>query len=97
MIREEQETTVTYSALDDYVHIYTTVPKHIRKLRGRDGVVVRFDRGDELSVTIDADKFDPLSGFKRKGRVISDEERQRLREQLARGRKARNGTKEEQK
>lgn len=86
MEKAEQETHVNYDPAEGIVRIYTTVPKHIRKLRAHEAVTVVIDRGDELSVTVPMGKFDPLTGFKRKGRVFSEEEKAALRERFARAR-----------
>lgn len=88
MIRDEQETTVSYGANDEIVRIFSTVPKHIRKLRAREGVVITRDEGDLVFAEVDRGQFDPFTGFKRKSRPMTPAEKEAAVARLARAREA---------
>jgi len=85
---DEQETHVTYGRSEETVQIFSTIPAHIRKLRARDGVTVVRDEGDLIVVVIPRASFDPITGFKRKSRPLTPEERERALIRLAEARKA---------
>lgn len=74
---DEQETTVTYVRSDDLVRIYTANPKHLRKLRADDRATITRDFGDSAEFTVPASQFDPLTGFKKRVKPLSDEEKAR--------------------
>lgn len=81
--RAEQETTVTSTREDPMVYIYTANPSHLRRLR-KDSRTVEIDGGADWGrFTIPAISFDPLKGFRRKGRVMSEAERLVASERLA--------------
>lgn len=68
---------------DDLVHVYSNDPKHIRKLRA-DTRAREVEGGEDWArFEIPSDAFDPLTGFKRRVN-LSDEQRDALRERLAR-------------
>jgi hypothetical protein len=82
----EQETSVTAGRADDVVHVYSNVPKHLRRLR-RDPRVTELQGDAEWGrFTIPADQFDPLRGFKRAPRVMTDEQRQAVADRLRKAR-----------
>lgn len=85
----EQETTVTGVRGDGLVYVYTTNPVHLRRLRKDDRATEIMGGYDWGNFTIPAEAFDPLKGFRRKGRVMSDEERAAASDRLARARAAR--------
>lgn len=72
----EQETTVTWPNEGEVAYIYSTVPKHLRKLRARDGVVEVNGGPDWGSFTVPRTGFDPFTGFKRKSKPMSPEQRE---------------------
>lgn len=86
MTLDEQETTVTQIRNGDTL-IYTANPVHLRALRKRvaEGRATERDGDDTYGnfVITNAD-FDPLKGFKRQAKPISDEERQRRRDAFTR-------------
>jgi hypothetical protein len=71
----EQETTVAAGRADDVVYVYSTVPKHLRKLRSDKRVTELEGDADWGRFEIPADQFDPLRGFKRASRQLTDEQR----------------------
>lgn len=80
----EQETTVTQLRNGD-TNIWTANPVHLRALRKR----VTENRAtetrtweDAAEFTIPNAEFDPLKGFRRKGKPMSDEQRQAASERL---------------
>lgn len=80
----EQETTVTQLRNGD-TNIWTANPVHLRALRKR----VTENRASETRTwedaaefTIPNAEFDPLKGFRRKGKPMSDEQRQAASERL---------------
>jgi hypothetical protein len=89
MEKGEWETTVTYDHLLQEVRIYTTVPRHINKLRKDERAKVTGDEGDAVNATINAADFDPLSGFKRKSKPMDPEQREAAIERLKKAREAR--------
>ena len=87
--RSEQETTVTAIRDDDNVYIYTANPVHLRRLRN-DSRATEIQGGNDWGrFTIPATAFDPLKGFRRKGRVLSDDERAAVSLRLADARASR--------
>lgn len=73
--RAEQETTVTGTRDDPMVYVWTANPVHLRRLR-KDSRAIEVDGGDDWGrFTIPATSFDPLKGFRRKGRVLTEAER----------------------
>jgi hypothetical protein len=91
MNRGEQETTVTWPNEGEVAYIYSTVPKHLRKLRAREGVLETSGGADWGEFVVPRAAFDPLTGFKRKSRPMTSEERYAAAARLAKARQ----TKEE--
>jgi hypothetical protein len=91
--KEEQETTVTWNAAGD-IRIYSAVPKHLRALRKNPAAKpltdYRFDYG---YFVVKAGEYDPLTGFKRRRKAMTPEQKQvaAARLQAARDRKGLNG------
>ncbi len=72
--RAEQETTVTMTADESLVRVWSCYPPHIRRMRADD----RFTEGVAQSgavFTIPRAFFDPIGGLKRR---VSDEQRAAL-------------------
>jgi hypothetical protein len=87
--RIEQETTVTAIRAEGLVYIYTANPVHLRRLR-KDDRATEVAGGDDWGrFTLPASAFDPLKGFKRKGRVMTEDEKAAAGERLAAARAAR--------
>lgn len=86
--RNEQETTVTAGRDESVVRIWSNNPVHVRRLR-KESRVTQID-GDEFGghFEIPANQFDPLKGFKRATRVLTDEQRAAAAERLNNARKA---------
>lgn len=90
MTLDEQETSVSYTRSDEVVYIYSANPKHLRKLRADDRVTetktaTEADTekvGDWGMFEVPASMFDPLTGFKRKARQLSDEQKLALTKRL---------------
>ena len=78
---EEQEIVVATTAVDDLVYIYTTIPKYQRKLVARGATLV-----SEGNYTLPKAAFDPLGGFKRKSKPMTEEQRQAAAERLRKAR-----------
>lgn len=84
---DEQETTVSGYRNDGVVHVYTSNLVHLRRLR-KDARVAELAGGDDWGrFTIPSDLFDPLKGFKRAGRKLTDEQRAAAGERLRAARK----------
>jgi hypothetical protein len=90
--RAEQETTVTAGRDDDTVQVWTNNTVHLRRLR-KDPRATEH-KGDETSghFTIPADMFDPLKGFRRARRQMTDDERAAASARLAAARADREDT-----
>lgn len=73
--RAEQETTVSAGRDDELVLVWTNNTVHLRKLRNDSRATELWGDEECGQFTIPAAQFDPLKGFKRKGRVMTDEER----------------------
>ena len=87
--RAEQETTVTAGRDDDTVYVWTNNPVHLRRLR-KDPRATE-THGDEWAAhfTIPTAAFDPLKGFRRATRPMTDDERAAASARLAAAREAR--------
>jgi hypothetical protein len=91
--RDEQETTVTAGRDEEWVSIWTNNPVHARRL-DKDPRAEKTKEGpDEFGgwYRIRATDFDPLKGFRRAPRVMTDEQRAAAVERLANARKATHG------
>lgn len=85
----EQETTVAAGRDEAVVYIYSTVPKHLRRLRADKRVTERDGGEDWGSFTIPSDQFDPLRGFKRQRAPLTAEQREAAGDRLRLARAAR--------
>lgn len=85
--RDEQETTVTAGRDESVVRIWSNNVPHVRKLRKNPRVTQT--SGDEFEgfFEVDTTDYDPLIGFRRKGRAMTDEQRAAAAERLANARK----------
>jgi hypothetical protein len=80
---EEQETTVCAGRSDDEVWIYTSNSVHLKKLRA-DSRVAEVRGGDDWGqFHVPSSVFDPLTGFKRQRRSMTEAERLAAAERLA--------------
>ena len=82
--RAEQETTVTQLRGGD-TYVFTANPVHLRALRKRvEAGTVTERSGDDVSgeFIIPAGLFDPLKGFKRRSRPMTDAEKSAAAERL---------------
>lgn len=88
--RDEQETTVTAGRDEPVVRIWSNHVPHVRKLRKNPRVTQT--SGDEFEgfFEIASEDYDPLIGFRRKGRTLTDEQRAAAAERLANARKENN-------
>jgi hypothetical protein len=91
--RDEQETTVTAGRDEEWVSIWTNNPVHARRLDKDPRAEKTKDGPDEFGgwYRIRATDFDPLKGFRRAPRVMTDEQRAAAVERLANARKANHG------
>lgn len=87
MLASERETVVTTADEDKVVRIWTAQRRHINKLRRHKSfteVGTGFHDGSEWAeFTIPADQWNPVTGAKRKGRVLTEQERSVLADRLA--------------
>ena len=86
--RSEQETTVTVGRDDEWVQIWTNNPVHARKL-DQDPRATKTASNDEDfggHYRVKASDFDPLKGFRRKGRELTEEQRAAAAARLAQAR-----------
>lgn len=86
---EEQETTVTHIRGEDIVYVWTANIVHLRALRKDERATVTDDGGDWAMFSIPADQFDPLKGFKRKKREMTEEQSIAAAERMRKARAAR--------
>lgn len=85
--RAEQETTVTAERNGTVVRIWTSNTTHLRKLRNDARATEVSGDEDMGTFTVPAGLFDPIRGFKRKGRTLSPEERMAAGERLRKARR----------
>lgn len=94
--REEQETTVTFGRVDDYVSIWTNNIVDIRKLekearaeRVKPEALTEehIEGGWGVDYRVKAEDFNILGGFRRK-RVMTDEQKAAAGERLRKAREA---------
>ncbi|MGX9349190.1 hypothetical protein [Microbacterium sp. KNMS] len=90
--RNEQETTVTLGRDDEYAYIWTNNPVHARKLDADKRVTRITANGDEFGgqYQVLAADFDPLKGFRRRGRELTPEQKAEAAARLAQARAAKN-------
>lgn len=79
----EHETTVTAGREEAWVRIYTANPVHLRRLRKEKRAIEVAGGEDWGQFTIPSDQFDPLKGFKRASRPMTDEEKTAAAARLA--------------
>ena len=90
--RDEQETTVTAGRADEWIYIWTNNPIHARRL-DKDPRAIKETGGGVHGefgghYKIRATDFDPLKGFRRAKRVMSEEQRAAAAERLRKARAA---------
>ena len=87
--RNEQETTVTAGRDDEWVHIWTNNPVHARRLDNDPRAELTIP-GDEFGgqYRIRATDFDPLKGFRRKSKPMTEDQRAAAAARLNEARKA---------
>lgn len=86
--REEQETVISWLR-GDKARIYTAYPPHLRRLRAEDRAIELRGGEDWAEFEVEAGAFNPLTGFKRKTRPMTEEERQAASDRLRKAREAR--------
>lgn len=79
--REEQETTLVYDALSDAWHVYSTVPKHMRKLT-EIGDVYAAEHDAAGNIIAVQGSLNPKQVSMKKERVLTEEQRQALSERM---------------
>ena len=86
--RAEQETTVTSGRDEALVYIWTNNPIHARRLQ-KDARATQVDGDDKGGhFTVPRADFDPLKGFRRARRVMTDEQRTAAADRLRAARQA---------
>lgn len=73
--RDEQETTVTAGRDENVVRIWSNHLPHVRKLRKNSRVVQVSGDDTEGFFEVASSDYDPLIGFRRKGKPMTDEQR----------------------
>lgn len=94
MEKAEWETHVTYDQIDQVVRIFSTVPKHIRRLRSDERVQILEDGGDWIQAEIKVEDFNVLGGFKRRSGPLTEVQiaaRKAAGERLKKAREAKHG------
>lgn len=82
---DEQETTVT-QLRNQQTLIYTANPVHLRRLRADERATEVRGGADWGEFTIPNAAFDPLKGFKRKSKPMTEEQRAAVGERLKKAR-----------
>lgn len=72
---DEQETTVCAGRSSEYVEVYTNNTVHLRRLRADDRVTEIKGGDDWGQFRISSAHFDPLAGFKRQRKPLTEEQR----------------------
>lgn len=87
----EQETTVTVNRAEEWVHIWTNIPKDARRLE-KDSRVVK-DSSNPEGVggfyRVPVADFNVVGGLKRRSKPMTEEQRAAAAERLRRGRENR--------
>lgn len=87
---EERETTVVVGELDGMVRIQTSIRRHITKLRKHSRATevrtVRVGSSEEVTFEIPAAEWNPVTGIKRKGHTLTEEQRAAAAVRLAKAR-----------
>lgn len=89
MTRDEMETVVVFSAVDDSVRIYSSYPPHIKKIVGNESATVVKSDEDSVEALVPKDRFNVIRGFKPKRREMTLEQRNAALQRLAEARKVR--------
>lgn len=80
----EQETTVTVNRADEWVHIWTNIPKDARRLE-KDSRVVKDSANPEGIggfYRVPVDQFNVVGGLKRRVKPMTEEQRAAAAERL---------------
>lgn len=93
MTLDEHETIVTVSRTQELVSIYTSDPRYIRRIRKDDRYTVTREHSEDgevvaIDATIPQDRFNALTGAKRRSRPMTPEQRQAASERLRRARES---------
>lgn len=86
---DEQETTVSQPRAG-LIHIYSTVPAHLRRLRSEERAREISGGEDYGTFEVAESDYDALTGFRKRMRPMTDEQRKAAGERLKRAREARN-------
>lgn len=90
--REEQETTVSVTRADEFVHIWTAIPAHINRLKKNTSFTLLRESTTKgeiwASFSIPATNWNPASGAKRK-RNLSEEQKAESAARLKKARESR--------
>jgi hypothetical protein len=86
--RSEQETTVTAGRDESHVYVWTNNPVHLRRLRKDSRATETAGDTGSGHFTIPSESFDPLKGFRRTRRPMTDDERAAASARLAAARQA---------
>ena len=86
LLKEEQETTVNVTTLDELVSIWSSQPSVVRRLRSDQRFTVVKTGDGWVEVTIPKDRYSPITGVKRVRAPLSLEQRAALRDRLAKAR-----------
>lgn len=89
MQMHEQETTVSAGRTDEYVQIWTSNIVHLRALRKDSRVKEVYGSEEYGQFEVSAEVYDPIKGFKRASRKMTEEQRAAASERLAKARAAR--------
>lgn len=73
--KEEQETTVTWAAGDSFVYVYTSVPKHLRRMRADKRFTETKGEEDWGNFFGPRGLLDPLTGIKRTRKAMTPEQK----------------------
>lgn len=80
---DEQETTITFGRTEPVARIYTSDARHLWRLR-EDDRATETDGGEDWAIfTVPTSQVNPLKFFKTKRAPMSDEQRQKNAERLA--------------
>lgn len=84
--REEQETSLVFDNSTGEWSVYSTVPKHIRKLTNLTELII-IESEDDRAIAVKGTLTEKQVGMK-KERVFTDEQRERAAERLSKARNA---------
>jgi hypothetical protein len=86
---DEQETSIIAGRSDDHVEIYTTNSVHLKRLRADDRVAEVKGGEDWGQFRVPAVMYDPLTGFKRQRKPLTEEQKAASAANLAKARASR--------